>query len=543
MTGAIALKLLLLFVLAWNSRFVMDEFWQLGQSKFLFEGLFDTMWPGKAVGFALFYEPVHWFGLEAGPTMLAGRLQTALLACATVAMVYACARAIGEDKTRSLLIVLVLLSFSTFMERIFRTISEPLAVFFAVGALLTVLRGNLDRRTPLFLAGVLAGLSFLATQKAVYFDVALGIALLGDAILARRPLQGIRRGVWLVAGWMVPAVAYCLLFGGTNPLPVIENLFLAPLDMATRGGAEVYGGLRHYVWQTLSRNVVLYVACFAGVAVAMARIAILARPARLALIFTVVTTGLVFAHSEPWPYVFIMALPFLALWSLKAFDLLPSAGPSRRLALIALAASVVLSFATNLHYLRFDNRAQLDLTARADAILRSGDGYFDGIGMLPNRRESTPLWLDRRRILFTLEQGKESEAYRALRDSPPRVILWSYRLDAIQPVIDPLLQHRYVTVSPNIRMVGRHLIAGDLQTFDVPSSGRFMLYRANGQPFRGEIEIDGVTHDTPVRLAAGTMQVRLRKGASEAFLLPDGLSATDIRPGPDDPGLFDGVYN
>ena len=175
-TGAIALKLLLLFVLAWNSRFVMDEFWQLGQSKFLFEGLFDTMWPGKAVGFALFYEPVHWFGLEAGPTMLAGRLQTALLACATVAMVYACARAIGEDKTRSLLIVLVLLSFSTFMERIFRTISEPLAVFFAVGALLTVLRGNLDRRTPLFLAGVLAGLSFLATQKAVYFDVALGIA-------------------------------------------------------------------------------------------------------------------------------------------------------------------------------------------------------------------------------------------------------------------------------------------------------------------------------------------------------------------------------
>ncbi|TIN81715.1 MAG: hypothetical protein E5X94_04890, partial [Mesorhizobium sp.] len=126
----IVLKIALLFALAWNCRFVMDEFGQLGYAKHLFNGLFATVQPSKAVGSAAFYKLAHLIGWDATSILLVGRMQTALLACATIALVYACARALGEDRVRALAIVLVLLCFSNFMERIFRTIAEPLAVFF-----------------------------------------------------------------------------------------------------------------------------------------------------------------------------------------------------------------------------------------------------------------------------------------------------------------------------------------------------------------------------------------------------------------------------
>ena len=45
----IAVKLAFLFIFALNSRFVMDEFVQLGWAKYLGNGLFDTVWHPKAV--------------------------------------------------------------------------------------------------------------------------------------------------------------------------------------------------------------------------------------------------------------------------------------------------------------------------------------------------------------------------------------------------------------------------------------------------------------------------------------------------------------
>src|SRR5687767_9588993 len=180
----IALKLVILFVYALKIRFVMDEFVFLGNAKYLFDDAYQTFWPPKALGYAMFYKLAHTIGWDATSILLVGRIQTALLGCATVAMTYACARALGEDRTRALAIVLVLLSFSNFMERIFRTIAEPVALFFAVAALLVIVRTGASRPRAILLAGVLSGLSFLATQKSVYFNFALGIALVADAALA-----------------------------------------------------------------------------------------------------------------------------------------------------------------------------------------------------------------------------------------------------------------------------------------------------------------------------------------------------------------------
>ncbi|TIQ36821.1 MAG: hypothetical protein E5X48_07550 [Mesorhizobium sp.] len=538
----ISLKIILLFTLAWNARFVMDEFVQLGWAKYFSNGLFGTIWHAKAVGYAVFYEIAHLIGWDATSILLAGRMQTALLACGTIAFVYACARALGEDRVRALIIVLLLLCFSNFMERVFRTIAEPLALFFAVAALLVILRARELKGRQFVAAGLLSGLSFLATQKSIYFNVALGLGLVADAALMRRYTTGAVRGAWLVLGWTVPIVAYCFIFGGTDPVPIARNLIFGPLEIAARGGGD-YGGLRRFVVQTLARNYVFYVFCFAGMALSLTQIMKIDERRRIALIFSVVITMLVFAHDQPWPYVFIMALPFMSLWSLTMLDGIATHTRYLRLAWIALATAMAISFVANLFYLRFDNTAQLELVARAEALLAPDERYFDGVGMLPNRMEPTTLWLDKHYVLKTLRESGRSEAYSVLSKSPPKLILWSYRMDYIYPVVAPLILNSYVRVAPNLRIAGARLHPGERRIFEVPIAGSYALYGADGIPLPGQVEIDGAVLDPPFHLTTGPKTIVLRNGAGEALLLPTGSYAGHFKPGGDNEFLFDGVYD
>jgi hypothetical protein len=538
----IALKLVLLFVLALNSRFVMDEFGQLGYAKYLGNGLFDTVQPPKAVGFAVFYKLAHLMGWDAPSILIVGRIQTALLACATMAIVYACARALGENRVRALAVILVLLCFSNFIERIFRTIAEPLALFFAAAALLVIVRGQADKARYVIAAGVLSGLAFLATQKSVYFNVALGLAIVADAALALRYRDAAVRGSWLVLGWLIPIVGYCFLFGGTNPLAAAESLVFGPIEVATRGGAE-YGGLRRYVLQTLTRNALLYLFCFTGMILELACIRRLDGRRRIALIFTVVITALVFTHDQPWPYVFIMALPFIALWSLTLFDRIPADAGYRRLAWAALGLAIALSFGRNLFYLRFDNADQLRLVQRAESLVGPRDRYFDGIGMLPNRSEPSTLWLDRHYVLRTLHEARDSEAYRIFSKDPPKVILWSYRMDAIYPVVAPLIRDSYVHIAPNLKIAGRQLTLAQPAVFDVPIAGRYSLYSKSGTAVQGTLEVNGMVFDSMVQMQGGRNTIVLRSGGAEVLLLPEGLYAGRFEDKPDNPLLFGDVYN
>ncbi len=539
----LALKLVLLAAFAWRSRFVMDEFLQLGYAKYLGHELFDTLWPPKAVGFAVFYKMAHLVGWDATSILLIGRMQTALLACGTLAMVYACARVLGESRLRALIIILVLLSFSNMMERIFRTIAEPLALFFAVAALLAILRGRADKPRTLFIGGVLSGLSFLATQKAVYFDVALGVALAADAVVARRHLAGLARGAWLVLGWVIPVAAYCVIFGAPDPVPVARSLVLGPVEVASAGIAAEYGGLRHFALQTLVRNALLYCFCFGGMFIELLRIARLDARRRIALIFSIIVTGLVFAHNQPWPYVFIMALPFMALWALVPIDLVSRDRSRTMIASAALAFQILFSFGRNIQYLQIDNRAQLALVARAEVLTAPGEVYFDGIGMLPNRPEPSTLWLDRHYVLKTLHEREKSEAYRIFADHPPKVVLWTYRMDAVEPVLWPFIRDSYVQIAPNIRVAGKRLVRGRPISFDVPVLGRYALYSDTGEPVKGEIEIGGTRSVTPLQLNQGRKDVTLIAGAEEALLLPEGSYGKAVRPGGDNKSLFDDVYD
>jgi hypothetical protein len=541
-SGLVALKVALLFALAWNRRIVMDEFEQLGWAKYLGHGFFTTIWPAKAVGYAIFFDVAHLIGWDARSILLIGRMQTALLACGTLAITYASARSLGVSKARSALIVLILLSFSNFIERIFETRGDPLSVFFGAAALLVTLQAG-GRAKWILAAGVLSGLAFLSTQKAVYFNAALGVALIGDAALARRYAEGVARGVWLVLGWLVPVVVYCFAFGGANPLAVAQNLIFGPAALASSQMAAEYGGLGQFVVQTLARNALLYLFCFAGMVLALLRLPDLHGSRPVALIFSVIVTALVFAHNQPWPYVFIMALPFIALWALEPFDALSGRWAYRTAAWGVLGVAVLFSFVRNVQAFRIDNHAQLALVERAEKLTSPEDVYFDGIGMLPNRREPSTLWLDRHTILQTLREGRASEAWRIFAQTPPKVILWTYRMDGIRPVAEPLIRDSYVQVAPNIRMAGAQLGPGGATTFNVRLPGRYALYDLTGRRVPGALKVNGRLSATPVNLLAGPATLEMPNGPVGALLLPEGAYVGQLNGGSDNKTLFDDVYN
>jgi hypothetical protein len=542
--AAVLVKLAILFALAWNRRFVMDEFAQFGWAKYIPNQIsYLAKHHPKAVGYAIFYDVAHLIGWDARSMLLIGRMQTALLACGTLAMVYAIARAMGESRLRAGVVLLVLLSFSNFIERVFETRAEPLATFFAVAALLVAVPGAGDLRSRrVIAAGVLSGLAFLSTQKSVYFDVALGLALVGDAAIGRRYGQAMGRGAWLVLGWLAPIVVYCLVFGGGDPVAVARNLFLGPVGVASPQTAAEYGGLRQYLVQTLVRNSLLYLVCFAGMALALLRIGRLEGARRIALIFSLVITTLVFAHNQPWPYVFVMALPFVALWVLWPLDVVaPRRGHLLALQCV-LAVAIAASFVRNLQALSVDNHRQLELVGRAEALLGSGEVYFDGVGMLPDRPEPSTLWLDLHTIVQTLREGENSELYRIFLWTPPKLVIWSGRMDAVAPLVAPLLARSYVRISPNLWIAGRRLQPGTATHFQPPVTGQYSLYDETGQPFAGKLIVDGAPTSLPLRLPRGTRVVTSLDVASKnALLLPQGSYVGAVRPGADI-DLFAGVY-
>ncbi|HEY6815678.1 MAG TPA: hypothetical protein VI168_09080, partial [Croceibacterium sp.] len=528
----IAIKLAVVFLFAWHIQYVMDEMGQIGFAKYLGGGIFETVQPTKALGFAAFYKLAHLIGEDAVSILRVGRLQVALLGCATLCMIYACARALHEDRLRALAIVLVLLSFSNFAERIYRTISEPIALFFAVAALLVVLRGASLSGRRLLVAGILSGLAFLTTQKSVYFNIALALGLMADAALARRYLEGVSRAAWLVLGWIVPVVGYCFAFPSVAALRVAQSIVSGPLEAATRGDGE-YDGLGEFIVQTLVLNPILYAFCFGGMLLALLRIRALDQSRRIALVFTIVVTTFVFLHNQPWPYVFLMAQPFVALWVLGPIDRVSHSPRQVWLALAVLA--LASSFARNIECLRFGNAAQLAVVERAEAMTAPGEVYFDGIGMVPNRPEPSDLWLDVHFVLATLAERENSEAYRILTEDPPKIVIWSYRMEAIKSVVGPLIEDSYVRVAPNLRLAGQRLSRGKATMFDVPVGGVYRLYDAAGNAVQGRLELDGAPGASQVILAPGQATVLLQSGPAEALLVPEGRYTGVFSPGDDNP--------
>ena len=512
-----------------NSLYIMDEYWLVQRTWVLDARPYQEVWPAKTLLYAVYFQIAHWLGDDAVGVMRAARLQQLVLALFSLTLLYAIARAIGRSRLEGLFVLCMVLAFSSFMERIFMTRPEAIALFFTLLALWLAVRWP-GRLRVCVVAGLFCGLAFLTLQKAVYFNLALGLALVGDAFVRRDVKQAVLSGAALVLGWVAAVAAYVLYFtleGAAAP-DVARQIFMGSAGNALRGHTFYSEDLRVFLAQTFLRNIPQYLICVAGWGLLLPRLFHLSGPERRAWIFSGVIALLVYLHPAPWPYNFIMAIPFLGLWAPVPLRLFAGREPPVRAAVAVVAAVVIaMSLPRNIAYLDNSNAVQNEVVEAAEALLGPEDSYADGIGMVVTRRRAGRAgWWSTHQVQSILAEAAKGEFRQIdmIVADRPKIWILSYRTLALAEVLAPYFENAYLPILPNIMIAGVRIDPGRDSVFETRWPGKYRLYTADGTPSDAALTIDGEPATGVVRVAVGRHRLSAAEGQGPLYLLPDGIA-------------------
>lgn len=515
LAGLILAKVTFVIVYAFRSRWSMGEFGGPYQTNHLTEGLYTNYHTVKtSLPMLVFRIPLE-LSESATQILTWWRAETLAAAIVVIILTAVAARRLHGSLTSILLSVYTLLCFSNFAERSFRVRHDSFAVAFAMAAL-AVLVGNGMAKRRAWISGLLAGLAFLCTQKTVYWIAALGLAL----ILSEWRPRGLRTVTGLAlrfgVGWAIPVLAYALAFGGLQFLDVVSQVFLNPLN---RNLLTAQPSSHGFIRSTLLRNPAALIACGVGLVLAASHWRRLDRKWKAAAIATMLVTTAVFLHPQPWPYVFVMALPALALWAPLSLDVFPA--NRRTFWTLVLVALLSWSFARNIDYLRENKAQQFEVVASAESLLAPQDRYFDGLGMVPNRRVAGRNWWWHRPTRVDLrerwEAGDTTDIDEILADRP-KVWILNYRIRDLEPLLSPIWERSTVQVSPYLRLSGLQLDPDFDNEFHNYWPGRYRLFDRAGGSVGSSLTVDGEPCPQPCRIEAGVHRLNTDR---EAFLLPE----------------------
>jgi hypothetical protein len=380
------------------------------------------------------------------------------------------------------------------------------------------------------------------------------LALVGDGLVRRAWKDAVASGAALVLGWGLVVGAYYLFFmalgadfertlGHSLAGPALQNMLI---------GHQAYvGGLRSFLGQVVGRDLLLYLLCAAGLVMSGRRLLRMDSPERRAWTFSLVIAILIFSHRSPWPYNFILAVPFLGLWGTVPLWAMPATWRVPCVAVICVAVGF-MSFLNNARYLNHDNALQNQMVRRVESLLQPEDRYFDGIGMVVDRQHAgwnlpgqVVSW-DQPTILqirAAAEQG-DLRHFERIFGGAPKVWILTYRSDALGEWLTPYLEESYVPIYSNVLITGVELLPGDTVAFQNWWPGAYRLYRADGTPAETGLEIGGRWVEGPLRLEKGRHSLRLTDGVGPLYLLPADIEGVtfDMTAPREQEVLFDRVY-
>jgi hypothetical protein len=534
-------KLVFLLFFTVHTRYVMDEYIQASYSLLIPDGFYTRVDPIKTVLYIYYFDVARLLAGDANQLMRYARLEALLLAFGMIALCGIAARRLWRSSTATVFSIAVLLSFSNFLEHSFRIRSDTLAAFFSIAALIPLLTPELEWPRVLT-SGLLIGLAFISTQKAAYAAVAIGLAIL---VHSGTLLTRLRRGFVYTGGFLVVLTLYAVYFGGTDVLRVFRMVALGPVPLAVSAGAYAGGSLRMYAWRSLIQNPIAYALCAAGAAASAWNWKNTGPAERAALVASAVITAAYFLHSQPWPYVFVHCLPFLAVFSGRTLAIAPTLRPSV-IALLA-AAALIPSLMRNVHYTQFDNAQQELTVAQAESLLGPNDRYQDGIGMVPTRRPAWFTWWDgmnAAQLADAVSRGDRSELLNIVRNKPKLWIL-NYRIRALWGALSPIIESSYVRVYPNVLLSGTALRPGRPVHFENRWPGSYRAYSADGKPIDAMVTIDGIETRLPAFVPQGGHDVVWNgaPGTEDLFLLPANAKLGELRKLPPPFDLYADVYD
>lgn len=376
------------------------------------------------------------------------------------------ARSLGRQFSRDavLLSFVALLSMSTFLER-----SSELRVdgMTAMAGLLSF-AWLLERR--FVAAGIAAGVSFLVSQKGAYYCAAGFVALASYfwALDRHRPALGALTRFGLSAA-LVFGAYLALWSAAASPLAVAA----ATVGAAARTAIEdPYATLWKYWRQTIERGPYFYAAAMLGIGLAFGAAL---RSGRYRDWVTWTFAGSVVAlclwHRQPWPYFFVLLIPFLWIPLAFFFEALPRRGVL--FWLLYLGVGLAYPLARVPEVLAFDQTHQRHAVALAERLLDPDERYLAGVNAILTRQQAPAelTWLDKAGIA-RLKGAKGRQALEDLRAEPPKLVLWNYRLAALPFAIRRHLLTNYERLSGVVRIYAPYV---EQRRFRIAYDGKYRL--------------------------------------------------------------------
>jgi len=449
-------------------------------------------------------------------------------------LTYVIARQV-HHKTIALLAVILLCSFTTFLDRSIRVRADVLSTLLSLPSLWIVVCPTFPPAFMLF-AGFFLGLAVLATQKAIYFVLAFGVALIGREFslygFSRQSLTSLTQKILLSSsGFLVPIVLFVIWLHQTNQLvPFIDNGFFhaAKAGLANQTYKE---STKIFLKLTLLRNLALWYLGLLGVVIHF-KLGITNRkknpiePGKMneyssyiALSLWMMTLLiLIVQHNVKFPYVFINLAPGIAICaSLPLYHILLFLVKKQKGLLyyrnLILAMVISLCIFIPSAYRHFTNLRNDPLTAvqqaimnRVDSITQENDAVFDGIGIAVTRKKATPYsitarWFNERR------SGNDYNIVNKLKETMPKAMIWNYRIEGLTKEEKEFVLDHFISDWANVFVVGKNIRhEGPGRTEEKVNLLSSAEYAVSAE-YRQKIRIDGHIPDSVTFLSAGDHEV------------------------------------
>jgi hypothetical protein len=304
---------------------------------------------------------------------------------------------------------------------------------------------------------VLAGLSFLISQKGTMYALAGGVALVG-CLVVQRERRGWRDVLVYTAGVLLPIGLYVAAWSLVAPFDRVfgptfgQQTQLHALTTAVHGGPYFYW----FSWlETVFRNPVFYIfALWAfGVLLTLGRAQ---KPLETLLLFYSGAVALVaLSVRQPWPYMFVLIVP--TAFVVHAYLFTRELGRTESLLRRPLvwACYVLLGLAWPLwssvpSVIRDDPGPQRQTVELAVALLQPGDKYFAGFQVLyRGDAHETALGMADTNAAFPihgLPQAEHAAILERFQKEPVRLLIWTTVIDDGVP--DLIKKHLFRTYAP-----------------------------------------------------------------------------------------------
>lgn len=453
--------------------------------------------------------------------LLAVKMQMALMTA--VVLGWVAVRLRRHFDPRAILIGLgLLLAMSTFLER-----SGALRLDMVTAlAGLVGLTLMLDRRFAL--AGIATAVSFLLSQKGVYYVVAANFALGTAWLLTERSRRAFREALVFNLAALATLVSYLGFWALTTSLDsVVQATFFSHREIAF---GNLYDNKLKYWSQTLRRNPLFYLLALLGLMrLAGARSSLPDRTRQVMLgSFGATLVALCILHRQPWPYFFVILLP--TLWVLIVaclhveFESWAGRTLLRRRLMVAIlvAAGFLLPLSRVWTNARRDSGFQRSTLMLVDRLVGPDEGYVAGTELLFERPQKAGriAWLDlpaARAInetpIYELERLRQD-----LIEAPAKLVVNNHRIYRLPPILRNHLDRNYTPFWGAVAIYGPALEPGRT-TVDILFDGDYEILGGGAS-----ISIDGTPRASGdrFRLRSGTHEVDTAVAARLRYI-PTGI--------------------